>query len=250
MYGKASLDDNIFFLQITKARRHNTRKTDYCPKFPRRRFSSNISSHKKLLWNMESQRNEIHVVYPVVDRWMVSKLTPVYEYTHWYAFIMPEVLSCMFTETARSKIGITLGIVNWVCVLTSLGLIGIGLYIKLSITKFTNLIEGYDGDALVYWLITVGIISVIINIGGGFCCFIAADPSKRDTCKVWLLVYFISSVIMCFLTLIGGSMCYASISHLERSFSVSIIKIYVSNIYALISKSIILTLSHLVALKI
>ena len=137
---------------------------------------------------------------------------------------MPEIIGINFTEEIRSRLCLAVGVTNWVCIIGSLMLLGIGAYIKIIIGEFTALVEDYDGDSLPYLLITVGLLSIVLNAGGGFVFFASADPKRRQLFRRVLLAYCITSIVMCILLMTGGIMCYTHITHLEDSFKGGLVK--------------------------
>lgn len=123
-----------------------------------------------------------------------------------------------FTEQVRSRMCFVIAVVNWVSIVTSLFVAGIGTYIKLQVQEYTNLVKGYDGDTLPYLLVALGLLSAVINAAGGFIIFFSADPVKRFSLRHVLLGYVLTTLILCILVLVGGTMCFAHIQHLDQSF--------------------------------
>ena len=132
---------------------------------------------------------------------------------------MPKVLAIKYTEPARQRLCVILSVTNWMCILTSLGLIFLGLFIKYSVEEFTNLVENYDGNTFPYMLIGVGAVSFVVAVGSGFLFYMTQDPDKRDAMQHFLLVYLIVQTLVAFVSLAAGVMCYIHINHLEDSFA-------------------------------
>ena len=128
----------------------------------------------------------------------------------------------MFSENARSKLAMILAIVNWFCVVVSLVLMSIGVYIKVRVAEYTNLIKNYDGDTLPIMLITVGIFSAFNNYFGGFVTFFMANPLKRKSYRTFLFSYMVTSALTSILIFAGGMLCFSNVKHLENSFHVCI----------------------------
>ncbi len=128
-------------------------------------------------------------------------------------------ISISFTETVRSRLCFVIAVINWLSIIGSLSLLGLGGYIKLAIQEYTNMVKNYDGDTLPYLLVSVGAVSVISNAGGGWLIFQNANPTNRIKYRHFLFAYIIMTLCVCILIMAGGIMCFAHVSHLQESFA-------------------------------
>lgn len=131
---------------------------------------------------------------------------------------MAIILPIQVDEALRSRLCLTIGVVNWISIVCSLALVALGGYIRLSLDEFTRLVENYDGDTLPFLLVGLGAVATLVNAWGGFVFFSSADPTKREYYRRFLLLYVIVSLCVCLATAVGAIMCFTHIQHLHDSF--------------------------------
>ncbi len=136
-------------------------------------------------------------------------------------FKMYRIDSIRFTEKARFVVAMILSTVNWALIVTSLSITGIGIYIKVAIEEFTNLVDGYDSNTLPLMLIGTGAVSALVNCVGGFICFAASDPQKRSRYKKYLIGFLFFTLCMAACDIAAGVFCFLHIKHIGKSFHVS-----------------------------
>ena len=132
---------------------------------------------------------------------------------------MPEFIGISFSEEARSRFCLVVGVGSSFCLLSSLVLVGTGAYIKISTEKFTVLIEDYEETVLPYMLITVGLLSAVFNFFGGFFFFGSANPKKREVFRRVLFAHCVGSTVMCVILFVGGVMCFSRLAGIEDAFN-------------------------------
>lgn len=131
---------------------------------------------------------------------------------------MGRILKVNFTEKARQNLCAVLSVANWMSIILALALIGLGIFIKLYVEDFTNLVENYDGNTFPFLLIGVGGVSLIFNVASGFLFIATQDPERRNTTQHFLFAYIIVQFLIAVGFLVSGIYCYIHISHLEGSF--------------------------------
>ena len=128
------------------------------------------------------------------------------------------VLSVTFSDTARLRLGLSLAIINWVCVSSSLMVTMIGVYIQLSVEEYVNLIKDYNHKVLPIMLMSVGGISAMVNGFGGLLCFMGCKVDGAKKLKMVFLPYTIFTAIVCICIFAGGMACFSHIAHLKEAF--------------------------------
>lgn len=123
-----------------------------------------------------------------------------------------------FTEGRRTKLGIVLGCVNWLCVIAAFTLIGFGVYIRESLDQYTHLLEDYDDETLSFLIIGVGIMSFIMSSLAGGLFFLGLNPTRRKLVVYFFYVYLVLDTLLCIVILSAGIKCFLHIDHLEDSF--------------------------------
>lgn len=127
-------------------------------------------------------------------------------------------LPIRFSEDGRAALCLVMSITNWVCIVISLSLLGLGLYIKFAVEEYTNLVTNYDGESLPYLLISVGTVSSITNLVGGWIAFISGNPKKRMSLRFAHFGYIIWTLCVSVAVFAGGIMCFTHTNHLRDSF--------------------------------
>ncbi|KAL5008495.1 hypothetical protein ScPMuIL_014076 [Solemya velum] len=127
-------------------------------------------------------------------------------------------------ETNRSKIANISSILNWVCIIPSLIVLSVGVYIQTSLQSKFNVIEDYSGKALPVFLILFGFISAVSNILVGKVCTANQSPERRVDWGKYLLPSVISGLIIFICVFISGILCFVYVSHLRESFYQGFVK--------------------------
>ncbi|XP_022081594.1 uncharacterized protein LOC110974327 [Acanthaster planci] len=134
------------------------------------------------------------------------------------------VLPIQISENRRQKLCTILWVVHWMSALCGLSLISIGLYIKIRIQDKVNLVEGYNGNSLPWMLITIGVITTVIDLAGGQLCQKVADISRRERLRALLLPYLFLFLALNVCIFVAGCMCFSHRLHLHHSFHRGLIK--------------------------
>ncbi|KAK5873427.1 hypothetical protein PBY51_018468 [Eleginops maclovinus] len=122
-----------------------------------------------------------------------------------------------FTKAEREKLAEVLWLLNWVSVLMGAILFGLGLFLKVEIQKWQEVMSGPGILYVPNMLISTGLAACCINFLGGKICLDCADSNRFLRWKLVLMPYVVCT--FCFTTCVlgGALMCYGIRSHLEDS---------------------------------
>ncbi|KAJ4919702.1 hypothetical protein JOQ06_000012 [Pogonophryne albipinna] len=122
-----------------------------------------------------------------------------------------------FTKAEREKLAEVLWLLNWVSVLTGALLSGLGLFLRVEIQKWQEVMSGPGILYVPHILISTGLAACGINFLGGKICLDCADPNRFLRWKLVLMPYVICSLCFTACVLGGALLCYGVQSQLEDS---------------------------------
>ncbi|XP_029985051.1 photoreceptor outer segment membrane glycoprotein 2-like [Sphaeramia orbicularis] len=122
-----------------------------------------------------------------------------------------------FTKTEREKLAEVLWLLNWISVVTGAILFSLGLYLKVEIQKWQEVMLEQSILYVPHMLIVTGLAACGINFMGGKICLDCADTYKFLRWKLVLMPYVICTFFFTSCVLAGALMCYTVRSQLEES---------------------------------
>ena len=125
------------------------------------------------------------------------------------------ILAKTFTAAQRRKLGNVLFIIHLICAACGLAFVGLGIYIKIRLSAWLTLIDGYNDNLLPLMMVIVGALLVVVDISGGKLVLSVEGNSRlRYLLIPYLCIVFILS--LCILT--AGSICFVHQKHLSKAF--------------------------------
>lgn len=122
-----------------------------------------------------------------------------------------------FTKAEREKLAELLCLLNWISVVTGAILFGLGLFLKVEIQKWQELMSDQGIVYVSYMLLATGLAACCINFLGGNICLDCADTNKFLRWKLVMMPYVVCSFFFTSCVLVGALMCYSIRSQLEDS---------------------------------
>ncbi|KAF6715245.1 Photoreceptor outer segment membrane glycoprotein 2 [Oryzias melastigma] len=122
-----------------------------------------------------------------------------------------------FTKVEREKLAEVLWLLNWISVVTGAILLGMGLFLKMEIQKWQEVMSEQGVLYVPHMLITTGLAACGINFLGGKICLDCADTNKFLRWKLVMMPYVICTFFFTACILAGALMCYNIRSELEES---------------------------------
>ncbi|XP_035534289.1 peripherin 2-like b [Morone saxatilis] len=122
-----------------------------------------------------------------------------------------------FTKVEREKLAEVLWLLNWISVLTGAILFGLGLFLKVEIQKWQEVMSDQGILYVPHTLITTGLAACCINFLGGKICLDCADTNKFLRWKLVMMPYIVCTFFFTSCVLAGALMCYSIRSQLEES---------------------------------
>ncbi|XP_041815077.1 photoreceptor outer segment membrane glycoprotein 2-like [Chelmon rostratus] len=122
-----------------------------------------------------------------------------------------------FTKVEREKLAEVLWLLNWISVLTGAILFGLGLFLKVEIQKWQEVMSEQGILYVPHTLITTGLAACCINFLGGKICLDCADTNKFMRWKLVMMPYIICTLFFTTCVLAGALMCYSIRSQLEEA---------------------------------
>lgn len=122
-----------------------------------------------------------------------------------------------FTKTEREKLAEVLWLLNWISVVTGAILLSLGLFLKIEIQKWQEVMSEHGIHYVPNTLITTGLAACCINFLGGKICLDCTDTNKFLRWKLVMMPYVICTFFFTSCVLMGALMCYSIRSHLEES---------------------------------
>ncbi|KAG7233575.1 hypothetical protein INR49_006850 [Caranx melampygus] len=122
-----------------------------------------------------------------------------------------------FTKAEREKLAEVLWLLNWISVVTGALLFGLGLFLKIEIQKWQEVMSEQGILYVPHMLITTGLAACCINFLGGKICLDCADTNKFLRWKLVMMPYVICTFFFTSCVLVGALMCYSIRSQLEES---------------------------------
>ncbi|XP_068454815.1 photoreceptor outer segment membrane glycoprotein 2-like [Clinocottus analis] len=126
-----------------------------------------------------------------------------------------------FSKVERQKLAEVLWLLNWISVLTGAILFGLGLFLKVEIQKWQEVMS--EGILYVpHMLITTGLAACCINFLGGKICLDCADTNKFLRWKLVMMPYIVCTLFFTSCVLAGALTCYSVRSQLEDSLALGL----------------------------
>ncbi|CAB1452258.1 unnamed protein product [Pleuronectes platessa] len=122
-----------------------------------------------------------------------------------------------FTKVEREKLAEVLWLLNWISVVTGVILFGLGLFLKIEIQKWQEVMSEHGILYVPHMLITTGLAAGCINFLGGKICLDCADTNKFLRWKLVMMPYVICTFFFTSCVLAGALMCYSIRGQLEES---------------------------------
>ncbi|XP_069371059.1 photoreceptor outer segment membrane glycoprotein 2-like [Paralichthys olivaceus] len=122
-----------------------------------------------------------------------------------------------FTKVEREKLAEVLWLLNWISVVTGVILFGLGLFLKIEIQKWQEVMSEHGILYVPHMLITTGLAAGCINFLGGKICLDCADTNKFLRWKLVMMPYVICTFFFTSCILVGALMCYSIRGQLEES---------------------------------
>jgi len=122
-----------------------------------------------------------------------------------------------FTKAEREKLAEVLWLLNWISVVTGAILFGLGLFLKVEIQKWQEVMSEQGVLYVPHMLITTGLAACGINFLGAKICLDCADTNKFLRWKLAMMPYVVCTFFFTACVLAGALMCYSIRSQLEES---------------------------------
>ncbi|KAM8725331.1 photoreceptor outer segment membrane glycoprotein 2-like [Acanthopagrus schlegelii] len=122
-----------------------------------------------------------------------------------------------FTKVEREKLAEVLWLLNWISVLTGATLFGLGLFLKVEIQKWQEVMSDQGILYVPHTLITTGLAACCINFLGAQICLDCTDTNKFLRWKLVMMPYIVCTFCFTSCVLTGALMCYSIRSQLEDS---------------------------------
>ncbi|XP_006793469.1 photoreceptor outer segment membrane glycoprotein 2-like [Neolamprologus brichardi] len=122
-----------------------------------------------------------------------------------------------FSKVEREKLAEILWLLNWISVVTGTILFGLGLFLRVEIHKWQEVMSEQGILYVPHMLITTGLAACCINFFGGKICLDCADTNKFLRWKLVMMPYIICTFFFTSCVLAGALMCYGIRSQMEES---------------------------------
>ncbi|XP_069116530.1 uncharacterized protein [Argopecten irradians] len=125
--------------------------------------------------------------------------------------------NCNLSAGVREKLAIAIGVLNCSIALFGIALIGMAIYMKISIESRMTLLDGYDTGVLPHFLLAVGIKVVVFHVITFKIVYDCSSYESSRNCVNFLFLAVILSFILVWFLLAGGIMCFSHCSVIEES---------------------------------
>ncbi|XP_053193367.1 photoreceptor outer segment membrane glycoprotein 2-like [Scomber japonicus] len=122
-----------------------------------------------------------------------------------------------FTKREREKLAEVLCLLNWVSVVTGSILLCLGLFLRVELQKWQEVMSEQGVLYVPHMLIATGLAACCINFLGGKICLDCADCNKFLRWKLVMMPYVVCTFCFTSCVLAGALMCYSVHSQLEES---------------------------------
>ncbi|XP_030577218.1 photoreceptor outer segment membrane glycoprotein 2-like isoform X2 [Archocentrus centrarchus] len=122
-----------------------------------------------------------------------------------------------FTKVEREKLAEVLWLLNWISVVTGTILFSLGLFLRVEIHKWQEVMSEQGILYVAHMLITTGLAACCINFLGGKICLECTDTNKFLRWKLVMMPYIICTFFFTSCVLAGALMCYGIRNQLEES---------------------------------
>lgn len=123
-----------------------------------------------------------------------------------------------FTKAEREKLAEVLCLLNWVSVVTGAILFSLGVFLKVEIQKWQEVMSDQGILYVPHMLIATGLAACCINFLGGKICLDCADTNKFLRWKLVMIPYIACTFFFTSCVLAGSLMCYSARGQLQESF--------------------------------
>ncbi|XP_028996486.1 photoreceptor outer segment membrane glycoprotein 2-like [Betta splendens] len=122
-----------------------------------------------------------------------------------------------FTKAEREKLAELLCLLNWISVAAGAVLFGLGVFLKIEIQKWQEVMSDHGIVCVSYTLLATGLAACCINFLGGKICLDCADTNKFLRWKLVMMPYIICTFFFTCCVFLGALMCYSVHRQLEES---------------------------------
>lgn len=122
-----------------------------------------------------------------------------------------------FTKAEREKLAELLCLLNWISVLTGAVLLCLGVFLRIEIQKWQEVMSEQGILYVPNTLITTGLAACCINFLGGKICLDCADANKFLRWKLVMAPYILCTFFFTCCVLLGALLCYGVRTQLEES---------------------------------
>ncbi|KAF7231046.1 photoreceptor outer segment membrane glycoprotein 2-like [Nothobranchius furzeri] len=122
-----------------------------------------------------------------------------------------------FTKAEREKLAEVLWLLNWISVVTGAILFGLGIFLKVEIQKWQEVMSEQGILYVPHMLITTGLAACGINYLGSKICLDCADTNKFLRWKLVMMPYIVCTFFFTACVLAGALLCYSIRGQLEES---------------------------------
>ncbi|XP_061785373.1 photoreceptor outer segment membrane glycoprotein 2 [Nerophis lumbriciformis] len=127
------------------------------------------------------------------------------------------VCKVTFSKAEREKLAEILCLLNWVSVVTGAALFWVGLFLKVELQKWQEVMSDQGVFHVPHILIATGLAACGINFLGGKICLDCADSKKFLRWKLVMMPYVACTFFFTFCVLVGALMCYSVGDQLQES---------------------------------
>lgn len=127
-----------------------------------------------------------------------------------------------FTKAEREKLAEVLWLLNGVSVLTGALLLGLGVFLKVELQRWQEVMSEQGLLYVPHMLISTGLAACCINFLGGKICLDCTDTNRFLRWKLVMMPYIICTLFFTCCVLVGALMCYSMRSQLEASLSLGL----------------------------
>ncbi|XP_047429893.1 photoreceptor outer segment membrane glycoprotein 2-like [Mugil cephalus] len=122
-----------------------------------------------------------------------------------------------FTKAEREKLAHVLWLLNWISVVTGATLFSLGVFLKVEIQKWQDVMSEQGILYVPHMLMATGMAACSINFLGGKICLDCADTNKFLRWKLVMMPYVICTFFFTSCVLAGALTCYSVRSQLQES---------------------------------
>ncbi|XP_034721801.1 photoreceptor outer segment membrane glycoprotein 2-like [Etheostoma cragini] len=121
-----------------------------------------------------------------------------------------------FTKAERRTLAKFLWVLNWVSVVTGATLFGLGLFLRVEVQRWQEVMSEQSFLYAPHMLMSTGLAACAVNFLGGKICLEGSDAEKFLRWKMVVMPYVVCTVVLTACVLAGAVMCYIISSQLEE----------------------------------